>query len=159
MTSFSVPGLDAAQRVFTTPPEWESGRAKTVTFMLTEDCQLRCRYCYFAAKNAKGRMEFDVARRTIDRLLEDPDVFDEPSVILDFIGGEPLLEIELLDRVCDYFKRRAFETDHRWFDSYRISVSTNGLLYGDHAVQRIERHSQEYQADGRDEQQRGGRRA
>ena len=137
MTSFSVPGLDAAQRVFTTPPEWESGRAKTVTFMLTEDCQLRCRYCYFAAKNAKGRMEFDVARRTIDRLLEDPDVFDEPSVILDFIGGEPLLEIELLDRVCDYFKQRAFVLGHPWFDAYRISFATNGLLYQDPRVQRF----------------------
>lgn len=26
------------------------------------------------------------------------------AVTLDFIGGEPLLEIELIDKICDYFK-------------------------------------------------------
>lgn len=116
--------------------QWEEGRAKTVTFIVTEDCQLRCRYCYLVGKNDKSRMDFDIARRTVDYLLSDRKLFHEPSVIWDFIGGEPLVEIELIDRISDYIKRRMFELDHPWFTSYRFSFSTNGILYGDPRVQR-----------------------
>ena len=123
--------------VFETPSDWESGRAKTITFVITGDCQLRCRYCYFISKNPGATMDFEIARRTIDCLLEDPDTFDEPSVILDFIGGEPLLEIGLVDRICDHFKQRSLLLEHTWFDNYRISLSTNGLLYRDPRVQRF----------------------
>lgn len=31
---------------------------------------------------------------------------EEESVIWDFIGGEPFLEIDLIDRICDYLKTR-----------------------------------------------------
>lgn len=59
-----------------------------------------------------------------------------------FIGGEPLMEIDLIDRICDYIKIRMFEMNHPWFNSYRISISTNGLLYGSPKVQKfIEKNS------------------
>jgi uncharacterized protein len=81
-------------------------------------------------------MGFDVARRTADYLFRERELFSEPAVIWDFIGGEPLLEIGLIDRICDYIKLRLFESDHPWFDAYRFSFSTNGLLYDDPRVQR-----------------------
>ena len=118
-------------------PSWQEARAKNVTMIVTEDCQLRCRYCYLVGKNKSRRMDFDVARRTVDCLLERRELFDEESVIWDFIGGEPLLEIELIDRICDYFKLRAYEVEHPWFGSYRFSFSTNGLLYANEKVQRF----------------------
>ena len=80
-------------------------------------------------------MDFEVARATIDYLLRERQTFDARSIIFDFIGGEPLLEIDLIDRISDYAKLRMFETDHPWFDSYRFSFSTNGLLYGKDKVQ------------------------
>ncbi|MDR3494559.1 MAG: radical SAM peptide maturase, CXXX-repeat target family [Ancalomicrobiaceae bacterium] len=115
---------------------WQGTRAKTVTFIVTEDCQLRCRYCYIVGKNNIKRMDFEVARVTIDRLLREPELSGERSVIFDFIGGEPFLEIDLIDRITDYAKLRMYETGHHWFDSYRLSFSTNGLLYGSKKVQR-----------------------
>ena len=114
---------------------WEEGRAKNVTFVVTEDCQLRCRYCYMVGKNKAGRLPFEVARRAIDYLLGERALVTERSVVWDFIGGEPFLEVELIDRICDHFKVRAYELGHPWFDSYRFSFSTNGLLYGDPRVQ------------------------
>ena len=45
---------------------WGEAVAKPVTFVVTEDCQLRGRFCYFTGKNQKNRMEFEIARRTID---------------------------------------------------------------------------------------------
>jgi uncharacterized protein len=117
-------------------PSWQEGRAKTVTFIVTEDCQLRCKYCYLADKNKTKKMSFDVARATIDYLLREREQFNEGAIIWDFIGGEPFLEIDLIDRISDYAKLRMYETGHPWFDRYRFSFSTNGLLYGKSKVQR-----------------------
>ncbi|ABC78748.1 radical SAM peptide maturase, CXXX-repeat target family [Syntrophus aciditrophicus] len=118
-------------------PTWRSGMAKSITFIVTEDCQLRCGYCYIIGKNKFNRMSFTIARTAVDYILHNRALFWEDSVIWDFIGGEPLLEIELIDRICDYIKRRMYELDHPWFNSYRFSFSTNGLLYGTEKVQRF----------------------
>jgi len=123
-------------------PSWEESRAKSITFIVTEDCQLRCRYCYLVGKNTARRMQFDIARRTIDYLLADRRLSGDKSVIFDFIGGEPFLEIDLIDRICDYIKLRLYETSHPWFDSYRFSFSTNGILYDDPRVQRYLKKNQ-----------------
>lgn len=114
---------------------WKEGAAKTVTFIVTEDCQLRCKYCYLVGKNKTQRMDFEVARATVEYLLRTPQYYDSRSIVFDFIGGEPLIEIDLIDRICDYIKLRLYETDHPWFDSYRFSFSTNGLLYAKPKVQ------------------------
>lgn len=91
---------------------WQEGRARTVTFIVTEDCQLRCKYCYLVGKNSARKMDFEVARATVDYLLRERAMFNSKSIIFDFIGGEPLLEIDLIDRICDYIKLRMFEVDH-----------------------------------------------
>ena len=117
--------------------EWISGSAKSVTFVVTEDCQLDCRYCYFVDKNTNNKMDFVVAKRTIDYLLSHKEVFTEDAVIFDFIGGEPFLEVELIDKICDYFKLKAFKEGHKWFDAYRFNLSSNGLLYNSKRVQKF----------------------
>ena len=89
-------------------PAWQESRAKNVTFIVTENCQLRCRYCYLVGKNTTRRMGFGIARQTVDYLLQEREQFAEKSVIWDFIGGEPLLEIELIDQLCDYIKLRLY---------------------------------------------------
>jgi len=122
---------------FEAAPDWEAGRSKIITFILTEDCQLHCKYCYFVGKNSRNRMSIEIAKRTIDYLLSEPDLFPESSIVLDFIGGEPLLEIDLLDKICDYFKLQSYLKMHTWFGRYRISLSTNGLLYSNESVQRF----------------------
>lgn len=126
------PGID---NVKIAPPSWQEGLAKTVTFIVTEDCQLACRYCYLVGKNKKNRMDFKTAQKAVDYLLKERNIFNETSIIWEFIGGEPFLEIELIDLISDYIKRRMFEEDHPWFNSYRFSFSTNGLLYHTKGVQ------------------------
>ena len=108
-----------------------------ITFIVTKDCQLACKYCYLVGKNNKERMSFDVAKLAIDYILSHEEDFREESVVWDFIGGEPFLEIELIDRICDYIKTELFRRNHRWFDSYRFSFSTNGINYHEEKVQRF----------------------
>lgn len=115
--------------------EWEEGYSKNITFIVTKDCQLACKYCYLVGKNDKERMSFETASKAVDYILNNPETSREPSVIWDFIGGEPFLEIELIDRICDYIKREMFRLRHHWFDSYRFSFSTNGINYDNRKVQ------------------------
>lgn len=118
---------------------WQEGSAKTVTFIVTKDCQLACKYCYLVGKNTKERMSWDVAKQAIDYILDNEydENFNHKSVIFDFIGGEPFLEIELIDKICDYIKSELFCRNHHWFNSYRFSFSTNGINYHEEKVQRF----------------------
>lgn len=114
---------------------WKSGQTKNITFIVTKDCQLACKYCYLVGKNEKERMSWDVAKAAIDYILDHEADFREESVIWDFIGGEPFLEIDLIDKICDYIKLELFRRNHHWFNSYRFSFSTNGINYDSEKVQ------------------------
>ena len=118
---------------------WQYGLAKNITFIVTKDCQLACKYCYLVGKNTQERMSWEVAKQAIDYILdnENDDNFNYESVVFDFIGGEPFLEIELIDKICDYIKSELFRRNHRWFNSYRFSFSTNGINYHEEKVQRF----------------------
>ena len=117
--------------------QWQRGRAKSITFIVTKDCQLACKYCYLVGKNSKEKMSWEVAKQAIDYILDREDDMGEESVVWDFIGGEPFLEIDLIDQICDYLKEEMFRLDHHWFDSYRFSFSTNGINYDSEKVQQF----------------------
>lgn len=127
---------------------WQSGMAKSITFIVTKDCQLACKYCYLVGKNEKERMQWPVAKKAIDYILHYEHDFTEESVIWDFIGGEPFLEIDLIDRICDYIKTEMFRLNHHWFNSYRFSFSTNGINYHTEKVQNFIKKNREHLSIG-----------
>ena len=116
---------------------WQTGLAKSITFIVTKDCQLACKYCYLVGKNTKERMTWEVAKKAIDYILDREQEFREESVVWDFIGGEPFLEIDLIDQICDYLKTEMYRRNHHWFNSYRFSFSTNGINYHTEKVQQF----------------------
>lgn len=108
---------------------------RNITFVVTEACDLRCTYCYEQHKCAKY-MTFDVAKKIVDLVFKlsetDESTFintNTQAVILDFIGGEPLLNIKVIAQTCDYFWRKAIELRHRWADTFKISMISNGVNY------------------------------
>ena len=116
---------------------------REVTFIVTEACNLCCTYCYQHNKSQRV-MPFDVAKRCVDVLFEEDarnseyiNSHDAHGIILDFIGGEPFLEIDLIDKIVDYFLDKAIKLHHRWATQYMISMSTNGTLYFERNVQRF----------------------
>jgi len=115
--------------------EWGIGSAKTITFIVTKDCQLACKYCYLVGKNSNERMSLETAMKAIDYILDNRSLFSEESIVWEFIGGEPFLEIDLIDRICDYLKTQMFKKNHPWFSSYRFSFATNGINYHTEKVQ------------------------
>lgn len=106
---------------------------KNIIFIVTKDCQLACKYCYLVGKNSNEKMTWEIGKQTIDYILNE--FSQSKGIILDFIGGEPFLEIELIDRICDYFKVEAYKRDLACFNNYRFNVSTNGINYNSPKVQ------------------------
>lgn len=107
----------------------------TVTFQVTEDCNLRCSYCYQHNKSKK-KMSLETAKRIIDNILSDRyHTSEKKAIILDFIGGEPFLEIDLITAICDYFVEECVRLKHRFLNRFRFSFATNGMLYFDPRVQ------------------------
>lgn len=54
------------------------------------------------------------------------------------------LEIDLIDRVCDYIKKELYRRNHHWFNSYRFSFSTNGINYDSDKVQNFIKKNQSH---------------
>lgn len=127
---------------------WKEGIAKNITFIVTKDCQLACKYCYLVGKNEKERMQWPIAKKTIDYILARENEFTEASVIWDFIGGEPFLEIDLIDKICDYIKTEMYRLNHHWFNSYRFSFSTNGINYDSEKIQNFIRKNRDHLSIG-----------
>ena len=46
--------------------DWQSGTVKNITFIVTKDCQLACKYCYLVGKNEKERMSWEVAKAAVE---------------------------------------------------------------------------------------------
>ncbi len=70
---------------------------KTITFQVTENCNLQCTYCYQINKS-KEKLDIQKAKDFIDYLIKES--YDEnsvlsiaktPGIVMEFIGGEPLL--------------------------------------------------------------------
>lgn len=109
---------------------WESENYLNVTLCVTEDCNLACTYCYMVGKNSFKKMDFEMAKKIVDFIVDDPYCNSlSENLMLDFIGGEPLLEMELIDKVSDYCSLLLYSKGHKWFDNFQISFSTNGTLY------------------------------
>lgn len=114
--------------------EWGNGNAQTIDFIVTEDCNLRCKYCYICHKKANHVMEFEIAKKFIDYIFSGRFQQSE-GVILGFIGGEPFLEVDLIDKIVDYYKIKAYEVGSDWYWNYRINITTNGVNYAQESVQ------------------------
>ena len=114
--------------------------AKSATIQVTDGCNLRCSYCYQINKGNKF-IPIETGKKFIDLLLGDSEKNhyfykgNVDSIVMDFIGGEPLLAIDQMSVLADYFVQRLIELDHPWLQYYMFSMSTNGTLYFDSKVQ------------------------
>lgn len=121
----------------------EESRCRNITFQVTDDCCCACTYCYQGHKGHR-MMSKDVAKRGVDLLFE---MYDRnegtfinhgtKAIILDFIGGEPLMNIEIIDYICEYFMSECLRRNHPWTYTWRASMISNGALYFEPKVQQF----------------------
>ena len=90
---------------------------------VTHKCNLNCIYCYQKHEDARS-MSFDTAKRVIDWIFNHvPDGAE--SVGIDFIGGEPLLEFDLIKKIV------AYTCGEKRTVPYLFFATTNGTLLTD----------------------------
>jgi len=87
---------------------------------LTHDCNLDCVYCY-QKHDSSTRMAIETAKKSVEWIFQHvPDGFTE--VELSFIGGEPLLEFELMKEVYEFIQELNPNIP------YILYATTNGTL-------------------------------
>lgn len=106
-----------------------------VTFQVTEACSLACTYCYQHNKTPKV-MSLEVAKKYIDTIFEEYKD-SHYAIILDFIGGEPLLQPDLIMDALDYWYYKCIMENIEWGVLTRVSICSNGTEYFKPAVQRL----------------------
>lgn len=114
---------------------------RDVIFQVTEDCPMACSYCYQGHKSTR-KMSKETARKAVDLLFklydEDKGTFinrKTKGIILDMIGGEPLIAVDIIDYICTYFVKKCLETNHPWLYTWRVNMTSNGSTYFEPEVQ------------------------
>lgn len=100
-------------------------KIQSFTLSLTENCNLRCKYCLFSGKSkgyrehSRKTMTLDTARKAVDFILKSTaDIIE-----IGFYGGEPLLKLGLIKKIIDYVDLK--NDDNR---QVRFRMTTNGTL-------------------------------
>jgi len=81
---------------------------------ITDDCNLRCMYCYAGGGDEKTHMSWQVARRAVDLMVERSDSFT-----VQFTGGEPLLRPDIFE-IIEYGQGKGL----------RMVIAINGTHVG-----------------------------
>jgi len=97
-----------------------------LALVLNHQCNLRCRYCYTGRKFDRP-MSLATARRAVDFGLAHA---GDDELVLSFFGGEPMLEIELMESVAAYARDHSSRRSTR----LRFSISTNGTLLDERRI-------------------------
>jgi uncharacterized protein len=97
----------------------EQERRRAVMLTTTQDCNLRCRYCYEPTKTRRY-MSLEVAQWAITEYMEADDEFE--AVEFDFFGGEPMLAFDLIRDVVEWFHSREWSKRHLFY------IGTNGTI-------------------------------
>lgn len=108
-----------------------NGRVKSMTLALTEQCNLRCKYCGYIPKYIDGNyqlkeMQKEVALKAIDLLMKNSQESDVCN--LGFYGGEPLLRLDLIKECIAYIK------DKYPFRQPTYNITTNAVLFDDNVT-------------------------
>ena len=79
-----------------------------VIFEVTENCNLRCKYCVFNGEYINQRplspkpMSYRTAKLALDRIYPYISKRDNRELYLGFYGGEPFLNVKLIKQIVDY---------------------------------------------------------
>ncbi|MBO8127888.1 MAG: thioether cross-link-forming SCIFF peptide maturase [Peptococcaceae bacterium] len=107
------------------PPETP---LKSLCLNVAHSCNLACRYC-FAGSGRYGSgpalMPREVGRRAVEMLLERSGT--RRRLEIDFFGGEPLLNFEVVQDIVTYARERAAAVGKE----INFTLTTNGVLLDD----------------------------
>lgn len=104
---------------------------KALCLNVAHTCNLSCEYCFAKGGKYHGPdaiMKKDVASSAIDFLIENSG--SHYNLDIDFFGGEPLLNFDLVKDTVDYARSKEEEYNKH----FNFTLTTNGMLLDDEVI-------------------------
>ena len=98
---------------------------KSMCLHVSHDCNLRCTYCFASTGDFGGGrklMDLETGKKAIDFLLKMS--AERKYLELDFFGGEPLMNYEVVKQIVAYAREEEKKVDKH----IRFTMTTNGML-------------------------------
>ena len=106
---------------------------KALCLHVAHDCNLSCRYCFAEEGRYHGEkrelMSFETGKAALDYLVAHSG--SRRNLEVDFFGGEPLLNFEVVRQLVAY--GRSLEKQHD--KNFRFTLTTNGVLLDDEIME------------------------
>lgn len=101
-----------------------------ISLNVAQICNMKCIYCYGreGEYGEKGLMDEAAACKAVDFLIKNS--ADKRNIGINFFGGEPLLNFQLIKKVVKYSKYLSAQNGKR----IHFSVSTNGTLFSKEVI-------------------------
>lgn len=109
---------------------------KAICLHVAHACNMRCGYCFAGEGEYHGEraiMSYDTGRRALDWLIENSGT--RHNLEVDFFGGEPLLDLDVVKQLVAYGRSREKECGK----NFRFTLTTNGLLLDDDTIEFLNR--------------------
>ena len=111
--------------------EKTSGVVKALCIHIAHSCNLNCAYCFASQGKYQGEralMSYEVGKRSLDFLIENSG--SRRNLEVDFFGGEPLMNFQVVKDLVAYARSREAETGKH----FRFTLTTNGMLIDDDVI-------------------------
>lgn len=108
-----------------------AGVVKALCLHIAHSCNLTCSYCFAGQGRYHGEsalMSYDTGKRALDFLIENSGT--RHNLEVDFFGGEPLLNFDVVKRLVEY--ARSIEKEKN--KNFRFTLTTNGMLVDDDVI-------------------------
>ncbi len=105
-----------------------------MTFEITENCNLRCKYCVFSGHYDNFRqlsprnMDFETASKGLDYIFSLIKERKKREFAIGFYGGEPLLCIDTIKQILAYSKRLFSGWDLRFTMTTNLTLLTEDIM-------------------------------
>jgi uncharacterized protein len=92
-------------------------KEKKISLFLGNKCNASCRYCY-GSFDKEIRLKFNLAKKIIDEFIKERK--PEKMAVTFHGGGEPMLDLDLINKITGYLKKKKMEAT--------FSTQTNGVI-------------------------------
>ncbi len=101
------------------------------SFLVTENCNLACKYCYELGDHKNNKMSYDVIHKGLEYLCNNAKVLNKDNKFHVMIfGGEPFLYPDIVEEICEY----GYQLQQKNNIKFTATVITNGTQMNDHIL-------------------------
>lgn len=124
----AMPGdIEKSNVEFVVAESYSLNKISTFTIEVTQECNLRCKYCCYSGEyeNRRSHQNVELSEENLSKFIGfigDNMDSDSPYITVCFYGGEALLVKQKIERIINLLRTKYSDTE------FLFSISSNGLL-------------------------------